>query len=318
MSQTATSPDQLAAAGAERLIARATDPRSLDVAALTPRISAALQKYLLRDEPQASTEAIGDFCDGLHADDLCLIVACELGQQSAWDDLVRQFSATVKSAARSAAGNEDAAEDVAQSIWAELYGLRKRADGTVASKLAYYSGRGSLGGWLRAVVGQLAVDQHRKQSRLVQPEEDTDLDRLAHDAQSGEPARIGAQAEGDPESGLTHSRTAKDVESALQKAIAGLEAEDRLLVKLYYFDDLRLREIGTMLGFHEATASRRLARVQGDIRKRVEQILIGERGWTREETARSLAAAAIDLDTDMEGMLADKQPVAETRRGRGG
>ena len=317
MSQTAKSPDQLAAVGAERLLARAVDARSLDVAALTPRLAGAVQKYVLRDEPHATADSIAEFCDGLHADDLCLIVACEQGQQTAWDDLVRQFSATVKSAARSAAGNEDAAEDLAQSIWAELYGLRKREDGTVASKLAYYSGRGSLGGWLRAVVGQLAVDQHRKQSRLVQTEEDSDLDRLAQDGAS-DGLHFGAAAEADPETGFAQARAAKDVETALQRAIAGLDAEDRLLVKLYYFDDLRLREIGAMLGFHEATASRRLARVQTDIRKRVEQILINERGWTRDETARSLAAAAIDLDTDVEVMLSEPKAGAESRPGRGG
>jgi RNA polymerase sigma-70 factor (ECF subfamily) len=308
----------LAAAGAERLLARATDQRALDAAALTPRIAGAVQKYLLRDDPSASAESIAEFCDGLHADDLCLIVACELGHQSAWDDLVRQFSATVKSAARSTAGNEDAAEDLAQSIWAELYGLRRREDGTVASKLAYYSGRGSLGGWLRAVVGQLAVDQHRKQSRLVQPEEDADLDRLAHDGHSTDAGAFVLPTERTPESDLAQTRAAGDVESALQKAIAGLEAEDRLLVKLYYFDDLRLREIGAVLGFHEATASRRLSRVQSDIRKRVEQILISERGWTRDETARSLASAAIDLDTDVERMLATGKAGPEAQPDRGG
>src|SRR5436305_13261970 len=113
--------------------------------------------------------------DGLHADDLCLIVACERGDQQAWSDLVAQFGTTVRSAARSAAGNEDAAEDLAQSIWAELHGLRLRKDGRPASKLAYYSGRGSLAGWLRAVVAQLAVDQHRKSARLVQTADDAEF-----------------------------------------------------------------------------------------------------------------------------------------------
>ena len=97
-----------------------------------------------------------------------------------------RLRAPPRSAARSASSNEDAAEDLAQSIWAELYGLRTRKDGKPASKLAYYSGRGSLAGWLRAVVAQLAVDVFRKQSRLVQTEEDTDLDRLARVA-DGQP-----------------------------------------------------------------------------------------------------------------------------------
>ena len=76
---------------------------------------------------------------------------------------MERFQVTVRSAARSASANEDAAEDLAQSIWAELHGLRVREDGRPASKLAYYSGRGSLAGWLRAVVAQLSVDSFRKQ-----------------------------------------------------------------------------------------------------------------------------------------------------------
>ena len=76
------------------------------------------------------------------------------------------------------------ADDLAQSIWAELHGLKNRNDGRPAGKLSYYSGAGSLGGWLRAVVGQLAIDRHRREARLVQPEEDADLDRLTRDTDS--------------------------------------------------------------------------------------------------------------------------------------
>ena len=103
--------------------------------------------------------------------------------------MVERFTPTVRSAARSASSNEDAAEDLAQSIWAEAYGLRTRKDGKPATKLAYYSGRGSLAGWLRAVVSQLAVDSYRKQSRLVQTEEDADLDRLARETLSVKESR---------------------------------------------------------------------------------------------------------------------------------
>src|SRR6185503_17517732 len=171
--------------GAGRLVARASDNRSLNREALVPRISSAVQKYLLKDDPNTPHTEIAKFIDEMQADDLCLIIACERGDENAWNDLVARFKPTVRSAARSASSNEDAAEDLAQSIWAELYGLRVRKDGMPATKLAYYSGRGSLAGWLRAVVAQLAVDTFRKQSRLVQTEEDTELDRLAHDAQNG-------------------------------------------------------------------------------------------------------------------------------------
>jgi RNA polymerase sigma-70 factor len=288
--------------GAGRLLARAADNRSLNREFLVPRISAAVEKYLLKNDPNTSRSEISKFIDEMQADDLCLIIACERGDESAWTDLVERFTATVRSAARSASSNEDAAEDLVQSIWAELYGLRTRKDGMPASKLAYYSGRGSLAGWLRAVVGQLAVDTFRKQSRLVQTEEDTDLDRLARDTQiaEGQPMIAGIQ---NPEESMSNRYAKADMQEALNKSVGELPAEDRLLVKLYYFDNLRLREAGAVLGVHEATASRRLTRIQTDLRKRVTKILIDERGWTQAETERSFAEVAQHLDTDLEPLL---------------
>jgi RNA polymerase sigma-70 factor, ECF subfamily len=288
--------------GIARLLGRASDRRALNLEALTPRISAAVEKYLLRNDANTSAEEIAKFIDDMQADDLCLIIACERGDENAWTDLVERFTATVRSAARSASANEDAAEDLAQSIWAELYGLRVRKDGMPASKLAYYSGRGSLAGWLRAVVAQLAVDTFRKQSRLVQTEEDTDLDRLARDAQGGERQRLVAGIPS-PEESMSNRFAQTDLQQALSKAVQELGAEDRLLVKLYYFDSLRLREAGAVLGVHEATASRRLSRIQTDLRKRVTKTLIDERGWTQRETEKAFAEVAQHLETDLEALL---------------
>ena len=285
--------------GAARLLGRAGDSRSLTREALVPRISSAVEKYLLRDDPNTAHAEISKFIDELQADDLCLIIACERGDENAWTDLVERFTATVRSAARSASTNEDAAEDLAQSIWAELYGLRTRKDGMPASKLAYYSGRGSLAGWLRAVVAQLAVDVFRKQSRLVQTEEDTDLERLARVAE-GQPIVAGVP---NPEESISNRFAQTDMQQALHQSVQELPAEDRLLVKLYYFDNLRLREAGAVLGVHEATASRRLTRIQTDLRKRVTKILVDERGWTQAETERSFAEVAQHLDTDLESIL---------------
>ncbi|MEP6922357.1 MAG: sigma-70 family RNA polymerase sigma factor [bacterium] len=289
--------------GAQRLVARATDARSLQASSLVSRVRAALEKYLLKDDENASSEAVGEFIDGLQADDLCLIVACEQGAETAWNDLVSRFTSTVRSAARAASSNEDAAEDLAQSIWAELYGLRVRADGKPTSKLAYYSGRGSLAGWLRAVVAQLAIDQHRKQSRLVQTEEDSDFDRLARDVDDGKEQFLSVMP-GNPEREISDKLAGAEMQKALAHSIKKLSNEDRLLVKLYYFDGLRLREAGAVLGVHEATASRRLTRIHSDLRGRVERILVTERGWTKKEAERSFAELALRLDADLETLVA--------------
>jgi len=303
VSQKTENIEKLCGAGAARLLARATDNRKLTDRSLIPRIQASIEKYLLRDDPQTPSASIAEFIDKLQADDLCLIVACELGDQSAWTDLVERFSATVRSAARSASSNEESAEDLAQSIWAELYGLRVNDDGRPTGKLAYYSGRGSLAGWLRAVVAQLAIDQHRKQSRLVQTEEDADFDRIIQQNQE-ESNWSGHGGVVNPEQAVSAKLAGAELQSALSDALRQLSAEDRLLVKLYYFDGLKLHEAGALLGFHEATASRRLTRIYGDLRQRVEAKLI-EHGWTGPETKRAFSEIALHLEADIEPLLGE-------------
>jgi RNA polymerase sigma-70 factor (ECF subfamily) len=295
--------EKLFSEGATRLLARATDGHSLTSEILIPRIRAAVDKYLLKDDENASVEAITGFIEKLQADDLCLIVACEQGNQKAWNDLVERFSITVRSAARSASSNEEGAEDLAQSIWAELYGLRVREDGRPAGKLAYYSGRGSLAGWLRAVVAQLAIDQHRKQSRLVQTEEDSDFDRMIQQGRD-ETEWSGHGGVINPELEISKKLAGAEMQKALARSIKQLSAEDRLLVKLYYFDGLRLREAGAVLGVHEATASRRLTRIHGDLRRQVESTLIEEKGWSKPETQRAFSDIALHLEADIEPLLA--------------
>ncbi len=294
--------EELILSGVDRLLARATNHRSLDRDAVGGRLRAATEKYVLKHDPASDANAISSFLDGLHADDLLLVMACERGDQNAWTDLFEGYGATVRSAARSASSSESMADDLAQSIWAELHGLKAREDGLPAGKLAYYSGAGSLGGWLRAVVGQLAIDQHRKQAKVVQTEEDSDLDRLA--LNDSEPDGVHPfQTAASPEDLLSRDLAGADVEKALGQALGELADEDRLLMKLYYFDGLRLREAGAVLGVHEATASRRLTRIHGEVRQQVEAILMKEHGWTKSETARSLSEIAAHLQTEVEPML---------------
>ena len=287
----------------EHLISRADNARGLSGDDIAGRVEATVDKYLLRDNPGAATPEIVDFVHEIRADDLCLIVACEKGDEKAWEDLVANFDSTVKSAARKISSNAEDAEDLASSIWAELYGLRVDADGNKKSKLAYYSGRGSLAGWLRAVVSQLAVDQFRKVSKFVQIEEDREFENLANEASNGDGPRFGSHIE-NPEELYSDGRTTADVSAALSAAIAGLEAEDRLILKLYYFDSLKLKDIAATFGYHEATASRKLTRVQSEIRKGVEKSLKTQHGWTDGEVKKHLSETASSLGINLETMFA--------------
>ncbi len=287
-----------------RLVSRAVNSRGLKTADLTERAIKSIEKYLFRDDENASSAEIKEFIDALNADDLCLVMACEKGDEKAWNDLVKNFDSTVKSAARKISNNAEDAEDLASSIWAELYGLKHDKDGKLKTKLSYYSGRGSLAGWLRAIVSQLAIDGFRKTSKFVQIEEPREFENLANESsENSDNAKI-VHASNNPEENFSAKQTQKDVSNALRQAIGNLEAEDKLILKLYYFDDLKLKDIGNTLGFHEATASRKIVRIQTDVRKSVEKILISEHGWKREEVRRYLADAASKLDVGLERMFA--------------
>ena len=107
-----------------------------------------------------------------------------------------------------------------------------------------------------------------------------------------------------PEDIFTEQQTTRDVAAALDKAIASLDPDDRLILKLYYFDDLKLKDIARTFGYHEATASRKLSRLHSEIRKSVEKQLRGERGWSDGEVKRYLSETAEKLGVSIEKLFA--------------
>lgn len=288
---------------AVRLISRAEDPRGLKVPDLRPRLVSAIEKYLVSADPGIDHGDIMEFAESLHADDLCLILACERGDEQAWSDLVSNYDSTVKSAAFRFCGHREDAEDLAGSIWAELHGLRVDKSGKKKGKIAYYSGKGSLGGWLRAVTGQLAIDEYRKMKRLVQVEEDRQFDAMARDSAENAETRVVSTPKENPEDILSETEAQSDIFAALRSAIEDLEEEERLIIKLYYFDGLKLKQIADGFGYHEATASRKIGRVQKTLRRSVEDYLCERHGWVAEEVRRFLSDSAEKLGVDLEKLF---------------
>ncbi|NNE66325.1 MAG: sigma-70 family RNA polymerase sigma factor [Pyrinomonadaceae bacterium] len=286
-----------------RLIARAEDSRGLKLEDVEPRVSRSVEKYLLKDKENADHADVIDFVDSLRADDLCLIIACEKGDENAWGDIVLNFDSSVKSAAFKFAKNKEDAEDLAGSIWAELHGLKLDAEGKTKGKLSYYSGKGSLAGWLRAVTNQLAIDQFRKMKRIVQAEDDREFEILAQDSAEKSDGKSIVTSTENPEEIFGTAEAEKDVVAALHSAIADLEDEDRLIMKLYYFEGLKLKEIAATFGYHEATASRKIVRVQKAIRGGVEKKLKEKHGWNESEVKKYLTDIAENLGLNLEKLF---------------
>ncbi|MER3631892.1 MAG: hypothetical protein C4325_06805 [Blastocatellia bacterium] len=284
----------------ERRFATAADRHSITLADVCDSVCAAIKKHFVNSKTPPEAAEIRHFIEELSADDLCLVIACRRGSESAWDELFRLFQPVVKAIAYRVASNIDAAEELAGSVWGELFGIRSDANGRATGKLAYYSGRGSLGSWLRAVTAQLAIDLHRENSRFVQFAEDRELESAAEISLTQQTIR---PTNRNPEEAVLELRAASDVSSAVIAAIKLLEAKDRLILKLYYFDGLTLKEIGQVLDFHEATASRRLARIQAEIRSSTERILQSEFGWNDSEIRNYLAETAERIGPGLEKIV---------------
>ena len=215
----------------------------------------------------AQTE-IQQYLESLHLEDLAIACACARGNEAAWEHFVREYRPVLFRIA-SRGQQRDRARDVADSIYAELYGLDTR-DGVRLSLFDYYHGRSSLAGWLKAVVAQRLVDRARA-ARRFEPL-----------AEGEEPAAGAAGAADGPEFELDPDRRRflGLARQALAGALCALDARDRLRLSLYYAQGMRLAAIGRVLGESEATASRKLERTRGAVRAAVERQLRDTDGLT--------------------------------------
>lgn len=217
----------------------------------------------------------------LHLEELALSTACALGREVAWQCFFDRYRALLTQAAIAITGSATVGHDLADSLYSEMYGLRE-VDGERRSPLASYSGRGSLLGWLRTTLAQRFVDHHRRTHR------ETALDAL--DA----PAPLQGHV---PDAGeLAVLRSA--VVSSLQQ----ITPEERLLLCSYFLDRQPLAQIAQVLQVHEATISRRLKRLLGDVRKNLLHVLQAG-GMSKRAAEEALGNDPRDLEINLRALL---------------
>src|SRR5437660_487805 len=197
-------------------------------------------KYL---PPQPSERERGEFFASLRLEELALARACAAGHERAWEIFMARYREKLYDIAAYIAKESSAARELADSLYADLYGTTTR-DGQRVSKLASYTGRGSLEGWLRTVMAQEFVNRYRRQRRLVSLEEES------------EDGKEFAAKETEPPAGLDPR-----VQTATDEALAALQPEERFILASYYLDERTLAEIARTLAVHESTISRKLDKV---------------------------------------------------------
>jgi RNA polymerase sigma-70 factor, ECF subfamily len=266
----------------ERSGAAAYGVRAEQFAAILDEI---LSKYLLHNAAHASSEQKADFCAALRLEELALARACAAGNERAWQDFISRYRQKLHSMALHITRDGAHAAELADSLFADLYGVNAR-DGVRSSKLVFYTGRGSLEGWLRTVMAQEFINRYRKQKRTVSLEEQTE-EGVQFAAAVPEPA----------------STVDPRLESATDEALAELSSEDRFTLAAYYLDGRTLAEIARTLGLHESSVSRRLDRLSTGLRKR---ILAGLRmqGMSYAQATEALETDVRDLRLNLHSRLA--------------
>jgi RNA polymerase sigma-70 factor (ECF subfamily) len=256
----------------------------------TAIIDEILHKHI-SSNPASSAGQHADFCSALRLEELALARACAAGNERAWHDFISRYRQKLHSMALHITRDSAHAAELADSLFADLYGVNVR-DGVRNSKLVSYTGRGSLEGWLRTVMAQEFINRYRKQKRTVSLEEQ--IEEGVQFAAPANPERTSARVSG--------GASDQHLESATDEALAELSAEDRFTLASYYLDGRTLAEIARTLGLHESSVSRRLDRLATALRKR---ILAGlrMRGMSHARAAEALEADVRDLQLDLRSRL---------------
>ena len=237
---------------------------------------------------EASPARQAEFFGSLRLADLVLARACAGGNERAWERFIALYRQPLLRAAIAITNNESLGRELADSLYAELYGLTVR-EGERRCPLDSYSGRGSLIGWLRTTLAQRHVDHHRRTHR-EQPLEDAKADEIGDC-----PAPAGDAAAERDQAALPL------LASAVQEALERQGPEERFLLASYYLDGRRLHQIAAVLGVHEATVSRKLKRATGAARKQIVRCL-ERKGLSRQEAEEVLQADPRDLTETLSDM----------------
>lgn len=248
----------------EALYARAQAARwdvSREVFAAAVRLSVARQPGASSGDRHAGDAA----AEALHAADLALALACAAGHGAAWDHFVLTYRPELYRAAR-AMTDEATGRELADSLYADLFGLREATDGERRSLFRYYHGRAKLTTWLRSVLAQRHVDHVRARRRVVSLDDDESRRRAGGPGQPRAAAAMAASPTTDPATAATMRLAALAVTAALDL----LTWDDRRRLAGYYVHGLKLVAIGRAFGESEATASRKLERARQALRAAIE------------------------------------------------
>ncbi len=268
----------------------------LDLELFIEKVAAVLMRRFPRQSGRQEFDAATtQFLDSLKWEELFLTTACASGDGAAWQAFHLRYHGVIQKAARHCTENASEAQELSESMMSDLFLPVSTASGTKTNKIGQYDGTGSLEGWIKVVVTRMAIDQIRRSQKQVSLEE---LD--------GEPeSRAGIPRDIVSTVGVDIPAASKMFAASLNHAMNQLGGQEKLILSLYYMEDLSLKEIGRLIKVHESTVSRTLDRLKKQLRKSVERHLRDRFRVQAADVAQLIEVAHLEVDVDLKKVLAE-------------
>lgn len=169
-----------------------------------------------------------------------LVLGCQQGSAGALDQLVQRWHPRLLRYAQFHVGSPETAADLTQETWISIVrGIGRLADPSAFPTWAYRIVTNKCRDWLR----------RRRIERSI-------LDESAQQAFDHAASRAAAGSmEGE----------------AVEKALSSLDADDRTMVRLYYFEELTVSQVADIFGIPAGTVKSRLHRCRETLRKQLEE-----------------------------------------------
>lgn len=230
----------------------------------------------------------GDRLESARQEELYLACACLRGDPAAVNALDAEFLPEVDRALARLDEPRSFVDDVRQHVRRLLFAPEpgKR------SKLESFSGRGPLGGWIRAV----AVRTASNLKRAGQREQVEASERLAQ-----APALTSS-----PELEVLKSRYRGTFESALKAALKALPTRERTVLRLNAIEGLSIDQIGNLYQVHRTTVARWIASAKKSIVDETHRVAKSALKLSTGDLQSLMNVVRSDLDVSLSRLLRER------------
>ena len=242
-----------------------------------PGVEVSLEDF----ERWVSERAHGEAPAALVTRDLYLACACHAGNPAALAAVDSCFTSTIEAALASVRMRDDHGDEIRQRLRAKLFvGERPR--------IALYTGRGALGGWVRAAAIREAIDLRRQLRREVPADDPL--------------AALEAMPLEDPALEALKQQYREPMKAAVSAALASLPAEDRMLLRYKYVDGATLDDIAAIQRVHRATIARRFRDLRELVASRTRDHLVAALGVGEGDAASIIRLVQSQIDASLSGL----------------